>query len=149
MVSMLPRLPRTQELRGTTFTVNQAIAFDTISDEGLVTQVGLNQFTDLMTAGNTNSRLGQLISGASSGGDITTQDFLNSAILDHPAAGSLTYTVTQANIANATAGTLVNQFQLNQVDWETTADGGLGQLINSRPQAPTVIQGQLNLLNPG
>jgi len=133
---------------GNNFGMNQAIAFDTISDEGTVTQGGTNLFTDLMTTGNTNSSLGQLISGASRGGDATTQVFTNVALLDHPAAGSLSYTVTQANIANATGLTAVTQVPVNQVDWESSADGMLAQMLHNRAQATTVLQTPVNILNP-
>jgi len=137
---------------GNNFVANQAVIENATSSAGSTTfQFAGNLFIDTGAGSETDSALGQLISGGSRGGANAVQIFANLGTLNRlPFGGNeeYHYDVTQINIGDARASNGVLQIQPNIVLWETAATGGWAPMVNGNAVAPNVLQLHPNILIP-
>ncbi|HNW79842.1 MAG TPA: hypothetical protein PLM60_08855 [Methanoregulaceae archaeon] len=129
-------------------TVAQDIAFTAISDDVGVDQYGYNEATNYplyFTGGESTNSIGQSISAAATGGDISYQDLWNYADTYWNWDPS-TYTVTQNNVATLSANDEAYQWMYNWVDWWYSNTGPVAMNINGDASADYVDQYHENWL---
>jgi len=123
-------------------TVAQDIAFTAISDDVGVDQYGYNEATNYplgLTGGESTNLIGQSISAAATGGDVSYQ-YLDNYADTYWNWDPSTYTVTQNNVATLAANDYADQEMFNWVDWWEYNTGSVAMNINGDASADYVYQ---------
>jgi len=124
---------------GYSATIAQALEFSAISDDEGVDQYGYNYATNPWDDGGATSAIGQSISAAATGGDISYQEFYNTAALDWNWAPG-TYNVVQSNVATLAATDEAYQGMYNWVYWWDPNTGSVAMDILGDASADYVYQ---------
>jgi len=125
-----------------TVTVAQDIALTGISDDIGVDQYGYNEATNIplgWTGGDSTNSIGQSISAAATGGDVSFQWLYNEADTWWNGLPS-SYTVTQNNIATLAANDYAGQEMYNWIYWWNPNTGSVAMNINGDASADIVYQ---------
>jgi len=123
-------------------TVAQDIAFTAISDDVGVDQYGYNEASNYplyFTGGESTNLIGQSISAAATGGDVSYQ-YLDNYADTYWNWDPSTYTVTQNNVATLAANDYADQEMFNWVDWWEYNTGSVAMNINGDASADYVYQ---------
>jgi hypothetical protein len=123
-------------------TVAQDIAFTAISDDIGVDQYGYNEATNYplyFTGGESTNSIGQSISAAATGGDVSYQYLYNEADTWWNGLPS-SYTVTQNNVATLAANDYADQEMFNWIYWWAPNTGSVAMNINGDASADIVYQ---------
>jgi hypothetical protein len=123
-------------------TVAQDIALTAISDDIGVDQYGYNEATNYplyFTGGESTNSIGQSISAAATGGDVSYQYLYNEADTWWNGLPS-SYTVTQNNVATLAANDYADQEMFNWIYWWAPNTGSVAMNINGDASADIVYQ---------